>query len=941
MASTSDDQKLVSSYQTALNNAQRNLASQQNVLTALQDKADEALTTAQLLPEGSDARTRAQANADSYITQVQNQQKMVDAAQSNVEYHQANLEEAKRTLQTDTQEEAEKTADNADETKTESKKTDAETEKSGENEKKDDETSGDEADNPSTPAQASGTADTSASDDPQVKGGQKGGGQKSEPPDANQSKLKPKINPLSTMSSYTYGLSLYMVTTQAMNKFVTNGGRLSGIKGRNSGVYVVAQSGGVNNNIEDRLLTIDKTLGTGKEGFDYYIDDLQLTTFLPGGESRATVSTDIKFKIYEPSSFTFLRDISKASAELNAKDPNFRGSADGETANGFTQHFILSIRFFGYDIHGDQKFDGIDFSDYGLSEANPILERSFAIKITSMKFKLDGKMVCYSVEAKILSEQVGYGRINGTISKQMTLTGGTVGEVLNGVGKGINSLTAAINSERADMKDREQIDVPNEIYIEFLDSNGKRVDAGEIETSGLMNDTTFVAETAPLGLAKTSDEITIKDSVTASGGMDTKKKNIAIAAGQNILTVIDNIIVKSNYVTNALKKVADQTVTPDNHKKTVTAPLKWYTINPIVKINKVDAKTNMWSYNIIYQVRPYNIPYVKTNVAGLVSKFPGAYKRYDYWLTGKNSEILSYSQEYDNLFYTEFSVSTDVDKNTQQKAKIPNAPAGGVNSESSGAMNKGGKYNDDVRAQLYSPSDQTHAKIKILGDPDYIMSATGVNGVSMKQFFNQDGSISPHNGQVFIEIKFNTVSDYGSDGVMDVSDQLQFYQSKRVKQVGIDGIVYMVKQVDSHFVRGSFTQQLDCWMTIEDLLVSGEEDPSGDDSSDSRASRGDGKGANSGASGTKTVTNDTESGRATSTSADGVNQAGDKATTEVRAETQGDETIAPPEVATTDSDTTDGSESSQQAASPATDDEVVAYNEPDNSTDEYDNENYA
>jgi hypothetical protein len=42
---------------------------------------------------------------------------------------------------------------------------------------------------------------------------------------------------------------------------------------------------------------------------DYYIDDLDIVTYFPGGNQKATASAQIKFRIIEPYGFSFLHDL--------------------------------------------------------------------------------------------------------------------------------------------------------------------------------------------------------------------------------------------------------------------------------------------------------------------------------------------------------------------------------------------------------------------------------------------------------------------------------------------------------------------------------------------------------------------------------------------------------------------------------------------------------
>ena len=653
----------------------------------------------------------------------------------------------------------------------------------------------------------------------------------SEGEDSTTAIRSPKPNPLSSFSSYTYALTLYMVTPEAYNAFIRAGGSLTELKGKeDNGIYIVAQSGGINNEYERRLLTTSGKLGLGEPGYDYFIDDLTINTLLPGGSQRATVATEIKFKIIEPQSYNFLTDIARASSRLNETSKILKDSIkNGVEPNGFNQHYILGIKFYGYDINGKPVTgESPEVAGYnnqtGNFDKNAVINRYFAIKFTNVKFRLDGRAVNYNCETLVVGEQESYSQINATIKNTFTVSGGTVGDVLNSdiTGtKGAKGLVQVVNEIIDQNKDRNLISIANKIKIEFLDENNKVTTDSPIAKSKLIDDETFTSVTAPMSPASTTKKVTIADTYKAVS-IEKNKKDIPVTAGQNILHVIDNIIVKSAYITDSLKQTTTQDVEAESKDKPGISNLAWYTVNPLATVLSRDQTTNNWVYDITYQIKPYDIPYIRSNLPVSKSKFPGEHKLYEYLLTGKNTEIISYEQQYDNLYYMVASMTTNPDKSTQgNKGSVPIAvQAAPQNSDpTTGDQNLGSRLPDDIRAQLYSPGDQSQAKIKILGDPDYIMTTTGVVTSYAKKFYGKDSSINPQAGQVFIRVVFNTASDYGDNGLLDVSDKLQFYRTDRVAKAGIKGIIFMVVQVDSSFSRGVFTQTLDCLLVDESQLV--------------------------------------------------------------------------------------------------------------------------
>ena len=134
-----------------------------------------------------------------------------------------------------------------------------------------------------------------------------------------------------------------------------------------------------------------------------------------------------------------------------------------------------------------------------------------------------------------------------------------------------------------------------------------------------------------------------------------------------------------------------------------------------------------------------------------------------------------------------------------------------------------GRINGSMESQnaymtsLFSPADFAKAKIKILGDPDFLMqsSPSSINSL-YNQFYGTDGfTINPNGGQVFIEINFKEPQDYHNDtGTMSISNSIYFWKFPADVQKAIDkrggGISYMVRIVTSTFNKGKFEQELEC-----------------------------------------------------------------------------------------------------------------------------------
>ena len=317
--------------------------------------------------------------------------------------------------------------------------------------------------------------------------------------------------------------------------------------------------------------------------------------------------------------------------------------------------------------------------------------------------------------------------------------------------------------------------------------------------------------------------------------IDTTSKKISIAPGQSISTVIDNIIVKSAYITDALVQTNTSGAETKTREKPGSKKLQWYSVNPVATVKGWDDKTKNWAYHITFEISEYQVEYIKSQYVKEVSKYAGPYKMYNYYLTGLNSEVLSYEQEYNNLYYVVASTSTaGTPGATKPATTTTGVQATSDANPTSGKSARGSQINENVRAQLNSIADNAEATIKIMGDPDYLMTAVGVAQYNQNQnaseafsrLYGKDNSINPLNKQLFIQIAFNIASDYGDNGLLDVSDNIQFFDNESVAALGIKGLVYKPYQVDNSFSGGRFIQTLKCFIAQTSDLVTEKTDGS-------------------------------------------------------------------------------------------------------------------
>lgn len=635
---------------------------------------------------------------------------------------------------------------------------------------------------------------------------------------------KRPFNPLSKYSSYSYSLTLYMVTPEFMNEFTTgpNAGNLPVNRVSSNQIFVIAQSGGINNNVDSRALTFSRTLGPNQQGLDIYIDDLNLLTLLPGSTNGQSIASDVRFKIIEPIGFSFLQDLTIASNRLNSLSPIAKSSTTKPLP--IDQKYILSIRYYGYDVAGNitqLKSTNANFSEF--SDASSAVERHLPIRLLTVKFKLDEKATIYNIEAANASESIALSKSIGIVEQQTSISGSTIEDALLGNSKGTVGLLQVINSVNKDKQEiNKMVSIPNEYYIQFIGKNNP------IAKSKLIDDKDFESRISKMSSVSKTDQSNINASFKAVT-VNTTSRSLSIAAGTPIVQAIDNIIVKSDFITSALTKVNTGKPESKTVQNSANKPLQWYSINPVVTVKGMDKNTNSWAYKITYQIGIYDVPYIRSPYVNSKVKYGGPFKYYEYFLTGLNTEILEYEQVYDNLYQISAGKTTGPNPiapdNIRKLDGVPLTTQPPSTDSGGTKLHQGSEINESVKAVLYSPADRQSAKIKILGDPDYIMSAVGVNqndasfSSSINKIYGPDNSINPNSGQVFVEVLFNTASDYQNNGLLDVSDKIQFYETSKVRDAGIKGVVYQVLSVESTFNKGVFTQVLDCFLIDSSQLL--------------------------------------------------------------------------------------------------------------------------
>jgi len=630
-------------------------------------------------------------------------------------------------------------------------------------------------------------------------------------------------NPLGEFNSSTYQLSLYAITPDAYEAFVASGRTKIDIfnsvaSGREGGgAWLIAQSGGINNKNSKRAPGFE---------YDYGIDNLQIKAYISGRSNGGTANVanyDYTFDIIEPYGFSFISNLRRVGDAIASYVGGSNATPTPE--NPSRQVFVLGIRFFGYGPSGVPVQPSDMMSSNGAptdpnydtgpidpaSQTGSIFEHYVDININKVTFKVDGKMIVYNLEAKNIGNQGGFSMKRGLVNNATTITAGNVAEA-------IDKLMVQLNTVQQQRRGSGRIGAANTYRVVWAPGTQQIVDATLVSPADVQK------FKWPGSGASTQEQVNVSRETQTQAASNTAI-TISVREQTPILSVINTIIAQSSFLENSLKAVYTTSLqAPENQNapaqvtNTQQTKVSWYSCSASVDKMVWDETVDDWAYDITYYIQSYQTPVVDSVYVSSVQNYPGPHKRYDYWYTGKSTEILKYEQTLDNLYFNVALAPSQGDvpaADSSNPGNVPNAP--GLSTE----QNRQGRAGDGMEAQnnyltsLYDPRGQVQAIIDIIGDPDYLFQepsysenvrydpTNGTNGLS----------INPTTGKVFIEIDFKEPVDYTSDtGTLSINDSILFWKYPASISSKIKGIRYELIQVDSRFNKGAFTQRLNAYI---------------------------------------------------------------------------------------------------------------------------------
>lgn len=239
--------------------------------------------------------------------------------------------------------------------------------------------------------------------------------------------IQPQPNILDNYASYTYNLSLFMLTPQQVADLYSFG------KADTATWNLLMASGGAGDAKRDQAPN-GAPVGRNKYfSNDFYLDNVVIKTSLTGQGTGMTVSAqDMSFSIFEPNGITLIPLLSQAFTDMmkNANIPMGEGKP-----NLVTTDYCMLITFYGYDDNGKLTKVGNN-GTAPVKEINndpqAIVEKYIVFKISELKFKVTTRGYTEYTARCALGTAPAERVSRGIVKGPGELIGETLGDLLSG-----------------------------------------------------------------------------------------------------------------------------------------------------------------------------------------------------------------------------------------------------------------------------------------------------------------------------------------------------------------------------------------------------------------------------------------------------------------------------------------------------------------------------
>ena len=620
--------------------------------------------------------------------------------------------------------------------------------------------------------------------------------------------IEPRLNQLSDFASYTYNIELFLLSPKRYVSVLQSPQDVSSILA-NYAVPVV-RSGGLGPDTTEHF------------DLDFFIDNLQITNLATGPSQRSTNTNaiEVSFEIREPNGVTLLERLKNAATEALEEKENYINAP-----------YMLRITFKGYD-------------DTGAEIVGAIKPKHIPIKISRLRFNVTESGSTYYCKAIPYHHDV-FNSISSTIPVTVQVSAGTVKDVFTGaasVQKQVfeqTTVTDELSGQSGQGQKQKTVfgepnttlqDAMNNFYKEKTKPI-KDEKTGKTSPASAKVEEKISFEFAPeVGNAKVQAEKfdalntpqanekaykTIAGAVQGKVTVDKNNNLFKINAGTSIPSLINYVIVASNYIDGNL--INEE---PSEGSSVTTEGLKWFKIIPeITEFIGWDPKDGRYKfhvkYNVILNTVHYeDFPWAKKSKP----KGTGVHKVYNYIFSGENTEVQNFKLDFNAAYYDRRTLGTGTPDTAEEKnVEDVHAQIKDVSTQNQGIVNDetvdNKRKKDFFSTVMHSGVDLVNIELDILGDPAYFPSADtlyqpqGNKGKVYNTPFMPDGTINYDLTPPYIQINLKTPTDYDPvTGLMDLTKDEKYSSSQ------FNG-VYRVLRVKSTFQGGVFTQVLSAFRT--------------------------------------------------------------------------------------------------------------------------------
>jgi hypothetical protein len=672
------------------------------------------------------------------------------------------------------------------------------------------------------------------------------------PDQVNINEVLPNV--LHSYASYTYGLSLALLTEIEYN--------LIQEKGEYKPNRVLIASAGRYNNIPGPTQFIRSPYF--KE--DFYFDGFKLDTVVGlNAESRSTNAIKYDFTLIEPYGFTLIDRIINLANSL-------------EVSNYLDMPYLLQIDFFGMDDSGQ------------ITGVIPDTTKRIPIRI----LKLDVKITNRGAEYAIMGTPYNHSAFDLTTLSVPTIveveaktvaqffqsdvvqgdTTNTTGQREKGITTpdGVFQPLSNINQSLLSTQTRRQLGLFATSFgtalnnhqkslvidgkIEYADKYFFNIDP-DIALKKFVEGSFSTPKNAGMVIINSGSGLT-KDNNTRKGDIGSDHSSytldsrlFTINPGTYIDQVISWVIRNSEYVTEQIvipEDFVDKQDYIDKLAEKKNSPLKWFKVVPEIKLGPFDRIRKIFSREITYNIQKYEVRNLKIPLGpgGIAGRQKPPVKSYEYIYSGKNNDIIDLDIKFNALYYTALTtyrssaaklaqppdpriaeqdenpkgvqIGSVQDPNAIMPMVMKSQVADTRSTTGSGAITPIQIAVSDLEASLLtlSQADMLHVHLKIIGDPSFIkqddifwtpreLAEFKEHLVNADPRLTPDGSLKMDGGEVYVNLTFRTPVDIDEDsGMMQFKDK----DILGPTQTSLFSGLYRVMRVENEFRNGQFTQML-------------------------------------------------------------------------------------------------------------------------------------